>query len=70
MLVLWATTGVAGLTGSELAGSKPSFLDGLHKGIIALVGGGSKGGGPYNHDVEAANQAKNRGLHPIKLKCD
>jgi len=27
-----------------LAGSKPSFLDGLHKGIIALVGEGGKGG--------------------------
>jgi len=42
VFVLWAASGVTRLTGGKLAGSKPSFLDVLHRSIIALAGGGSK----------------------------
>jgi hypothetical protein len=42
VLVLWAANGIARLIRSELAGSKPNFLDGLHRGIIDLVYGTSE----------------------------
>ena len=35
VFVLWMASGVTRLTGSELAGFQPSFLDGLHRGILA-----------------------------------